>query len=155
MVPNIVLMDIDNTLANMDHRLHYFDRSEMDWDEFENQAAYDLPIVPTIQIAQRLRSAGCLIWCWSGRTTRIEGVTKLWLKKNCVPCDQLLLRSPELAKVESAEATKLRWLTEGPIPRDRVICGFDDDPKVIAVLRDKGGLLMMRVVRPLDGSDSK
>lgn len=148
MTPNIVLFDIDNTLANMDHRIHYFARDEMDWDEFEDQCIYDLPIEPTITMARACKALGKQVWCWSGRTERIRSQTEVWLRNNGVPFDQLLLRTKEVAQSEPTEMTKLRWLQNGPVPEDRVICAFDDDPTVVKVLREKGKLLVYRVVRP-------
>lgn len=148
MIPNIVLFDIDNTLADMDHRIHYMERDVVDWDEFEDQALYDPPIMPTIMTAQAWKAAGKQVWCWSGRTERIRGLTEVWLRTNGVPFEQLLLRTREMAEKEPPETSKLRWLTQGPVPRDRVICAYDDDPSVIKVLRKQGHLHMYQVVRP-------
>lgn len=148
MNPNIVLFDIDNTLANCDHRLHYFEREEMNWDEFEDQAVYDLPIQPIITTAQAYKALGKQVWCWSGRTERIRTITETWLRTNGVPFEQLLLRSKDVAAREPAETTKLRWLNDAPVPKDRVICAYDDDPRVVKVLREQGKILVNRVVRP-------
>lgn len=148
MQPNIVLFDIDNTLADMDHRLHYLNRDDPNWNEFEDQAHLDTPIMPTIITAQSYKAAGKQVWCWSGRTDRIKGVTEQWLHDHNVPFDQLLLRSQQQAESEPTEMTKLNWLLHGPVPADRVICAFDDDPTVVRVLRDHGGLLVYYVKRP-------
>ena len=146
MTPNIVLFDIDNTLANMDHRLHYLDRGHVDWVEFENEAIYDQPIVETIKMAQACNALGLQVWCWSGRSERIRKVTEVWLKTNAVPYQQLLLTPVD--NKTPMPLVKLRWLDNAPVPRDRVICAYDDDPNVVNVLRERGKLLVYRVVRP-------
>jgi FMN phosphatase YigB (HAD superfamily) len=148
MEPNIVLFDIDNTLADMDHRLHYFKRDEMDWDEFEDQCIYDQPIMPTILVARAFKAFGKQVWCWSGRTERIRSQTEVWLRNNGVPFEQLLLRPKAVAVAEPTETTKLKWLTVSPVPQDRVICAYDDDPRVVKVLREQGKILVNRVMRP-------
>lgn len=148
MTPNIILFDIDNTLADCDHRLHYVQREEVNWREFEQQCVYDTPIVPTILAAQAYKAMGKQVWCWSGRSTDIQRETEIWLRVNNVPFDQLLLRPPEVAKAEPTEYTKLRWLLDAPIPRERVICAYDDDANVVKVLREKGKLQVFQVRRP-------
>jgi len=146
MTPNIILFDIDNTLANMDHRAHYLQREHVDWVEFEQQAIYDPPIIETIMAAQAYKAVGKQVWCWTGRTERIRSLTETWLLNHGVPFSQLLMKP--VGNEEPTELTKLNWLNNAPVPRDRVICAYDDDPRVIQVLREKGGLLVMRVVRP-------
>jgi FMN phosphatase YigB (HAD superfamily) len=148
MTPNIILFDIDQTLADNDHRLHYMQRDEVDWDEFEDQCIYDQPIMETIMMAQAWKALGKQVWCWTGRTDRVRSQTEVWLRNNGVPFDQLLTRSVAEAQSTPAAMTKLRWLTVSPVPRDRVVCAYDDDPGVVKVLREKGKLLVYKVVRP-------
>jgi hypothetical protein len=146
MQPNIVLFDIDNTLADMDHRLHYMDREVVDWDEFEDEAVYDQPIRPSIMCAQAWNAMGKQVWCWSGRRERIRGITETWLRFHGVPYTQLLLKPDE--EETPAALVKLRWLTQSPVPQERVICAFDDDPRVVKVLREKGKIQVFQVMRP-------
>jgi FMN phosphatase YigB (HAD superfamily) len=146
MALNIVLFDIDNTLADMDHRLHYMERETVDWDEFEDQCIYDQPIMSTIIAAQALRALGKQVWCWTGRRERIRSQTEVWLRNNGVPFEQLLMKPT--SEETPTELLKLRWLQQGPVPSDRVICAYDDDPQVVKVLREQGKLLVFRVVRP-------
>lgn len=148
MTPNIVLFDIDQTLADNDHRLHYINRDTVDWEEFEDQCIYDFPITPSILCAQAWKTLGKQVWCWSGRTERIRSQTEVWLRNNGVPFEQLILRTQEVAEKEPSETTKLRWLTQGPVPRDRVICAYDDDARVVKTLTEKGKILVYKVVRP-------
>src|ERR1700676_754599 len=143
MTPNIVLFDVDNTLANMDHRLHYMEREHVDWDEFEDEAVYDAPIIPTIVAAQAYKAMGKQVWCWTGRRERIRSLTEVWLRINGVPFEQLLMKPMD--EETPTELLKLRWLQHGPVPSDRVICAYDDDPTVVKVLREKGNLLVFRV----------
>ena len=152
MEPNIVLFDIDNTLADIDHRLHYLKRDYVDWFEFEGQCVYDQPILPVIEMAKAFKAQGKQVWCWTGRTDEIRPGTEAWLRRYGVPFEQLLMRPASVeVHTESVPETKLRWLLHGPIPRDRVLCAVDDDPEVIKLLREEGGLLVLRVVRPKEG----
>ena len=134
MKPNIILFDVDNTLADMSHRVHYLSREDIDWDEFESQAVFDSPILPTIWTAQAYKHAGCQVWIWTGRSDKIEDITKAWLRNYKVPVDQLIMR-PYGEEMPTSEL-KVRWLKE-VVPQDRVICAYDDDPKVIERLKQQ------------------
>lgn len=143
---NIVMFDLDNTIRNMDHRLHYLHRANIDWREFEEQCQYDLPILPTIVLMRALRTAGKQIWIWTGCSDHVRTMTTVWLHRHQVPYDQLLMK-PVAMEDTPALTLKLRWLKDAPVPEDRVICAFDDDPSVVKGLR-KAGVLVYQVVRP-------
>lgn len=142
---NIVLCDIDNTIADMDHRLHMLDRSSIDWREFEEQAVYDQPIMPTIVLLRALKTAGKQIWLWTGRSDHIKAETKVWLHRHQVPYDQLLMKP--VASEETTISLKRRWLKESPVSDDRVIFAVDDDPSIVKMLREEG-VLVLQVRRP-------
>lgn len=147
MTPNIVLFDVDNTLASMDHRIPLLNRDEPDWDAFEDQAYLDTPIWPTIRMAQACKHSGLQVWIWTGRTDRIREMTTQWLNDNKVPFDQLLMRTKEQAEAGPAEHWKLQTLLN-VVPGGRVICAYDDDPNVVRVLREHGHILVYQVKRP-------
>lgn len=50
---SFVVFDLDGTLSNIDHRLHYIQRppSEKDWAAFFAACENDLPIGPMIRVA--------------------------------------------------------------------------------------------------------
>jgi hypothetical protein len=142
---NIVLFDIDGTIANIDHRLHYLRRENIDWTEFESQCEYDLPIPATVAMLRALSQSGKQIWLWTGRTVGVEAMTKIWLERHSIPYHQLLMR-PEGTFLNAASLKK-RWLNDSPVPKERVICAFEDEPRIVEMLTGEG-LTVFHVCRP-------
>lgn len=142
---NLILFDLDGTIANIDHRLHYLSRENINWNEFEEQSEYDLPIVPTVVMMHALSQSGRQVWIWTGRSSHVESMTKVWLARHGIPYHQLLMR-PKGTEL-STMALKKRWLNDAPVPRERVICAYDDDPMIIRGLKNEG-LLVFGVNRP-------
>ena len=66
-----------------------------------------------------------------------------WLRDNAIVCDQLLMR-PDIAN-ESFHDFKLRML-ESVIPKDRVVCVFEDNP-ITAEDMTIAGFTVCRVMR--------
>ena len=77
---NIILCDIDGTVANNDHRQHFLE-GKKDWDGFFNALDKDQPIYPIIdKIIEENKSGKELIFL-TGRPERYKDRTKTWLKK--------------------------------------------------------------------------
>jgi phosphoglycolate phosphatase-like HAD superfamily hydrolase len=134
MTKSIVLFDLDGTIADNSHRLHYFDRSTMNWDEYEEQCIYDPPFESTITMMKALKFVNKQVWIWTGRSDHVIKETQTWLHRMNVPYDQLIMR-PTLDSTPNA-MLKLRWLLESPVPLDRVICAYDDDVRVAKALSE-------------------
>lgn len=143
----IVLFDLDNTIASMDHRLHLLDNDPVDWDAFEAECVNDTPIESTIEILNALHEEGHQCWVWTGRSDGVREQTVKWLADNGVEYYQLLMR-PHGLDIPTTELKK-RWLDDDPVPRRKVLCAFDDDPRIIKMLR-KEGVTSYQVVRPED-----
>jgi hypothetical protein len=148
-VKNIVLWDLDNTIRNIDHRLHYLKREDINWREFEEQCVYDLPIMPTIVMMRAVKALGKLNWIWTGCSDHVKAETEVWLHRHQVPYDQLIMKSLENDEETPVLSLKKRWLNVGPVIKERVICAFDDDPSIVKGLRNEG-LLVYQVVRPTE-----
>ena len=77
---NIILCDIDGTVANNDHRQHFLE-GKKDWDGFFNALDKDQPIYPIIdKIIEENKSRKEIIFL-TGRPERYKDLTKTWLKK--------------------------------------------------------------------------
>lgn len=144
---NIYLFDIDGTLADNSHRLHYMKRSEIDWAEFERGCVNDIPIEATCTIAAMAAATEHQVWLWTGRTENVRKETEEWLRKAGVWFDQLLMRPVD--EIVSNAMLKERWLKD-VVPGDRVICAFEDEGSVVSMLRDQG-ILVLQVKQPTEG----
>ena len=81
MEKNIVLCDIDGTIANNDHRQHFLE-GKKDWDGFFGELINDSPIMPVIEkINQEVNNGNKIIFI-TGRPERYRYSTNLWLKEN-------------------------------------------------------------------------
>ena len=77
---NIILCDIDGTVANNDHRQHFLE-GKKDWDGFFSELSNDIPIYPIIEKIKKHQSEGKDIVFLTGRPERYRVETESWLKK--------------------------------------------------------------------------
>src|SRR6185437_285247 len=73
------VFDIDGTLADLTHRLHFIQRDPKDWNAFFAAASRDKPIMPICDLARRISSV-CPIVLVSGRSDRVRTETDYWIK---------------------------------------------------------------------------
>ena len=77
---NIILCDIDGTVANNDHRQHFLE-GKKDWDGFFDALDKDEPIYPIINKVIEENNSGREIIFITGRPERYRSTTHAWLKK--------------------------------------------------------------------------
>lgn len=83
---SVYIFDLDGTLANIDHRLHYLDRN--DWDGFFQACDKDEPVQNIIQILLDLSEFN-EVQIWSGRSAVVEAKTLEWLDTH-IKADHIL-----------------------------------------------------------------
>lgn len=76
-----VVFDVDGTLADATHRLHFLAHSPKKWDEFFSCMDVDPVIEPVAAIARAFRGRTHLV-CVSARPQRTASSTKAWMKKH-------------------------------------------------------------------------
>src|SRR5262245_43994353 len=98
--PNIVIADLDGTIALIEHRRHWLDAdrhpdmtSDERWRQFFAECVKDLPNTPVIHTLQALQYAGYYIHVFSGRSDEVRGQTIDWLEAFDVPYDHLRMRA--------------------------------------------------------------
>ena len=142
---NIVIFDLDGTLALIDKRrdLATKDNGKMDWAKFFNPDNIDLdtPNQTVIDMANLLHSQGYLIYIFSGRSDKTEDATKDWLDKHNVNYDLLQMR-PQGLLYKPDNDLKQDWLNV--IKKDTVAMVFDDRNQVVDMWR-KNGLTTFQV----------
>ena len=89
----VIICDIDWTVANLEHRLHYIKQEKKDHDSFYANVKNDTPIVQTIEIVRSLKESWYTIVMMSGRRNQTCEDTEAWLDNYNVPYDYLLMRS--------------------------------------------------------------
>jgi phosphoglycolate phosphatase-like HAD superfamily hydrolase len=138
----IVICDIDGTIADLTHRLHYIQGETKDWDSFFAACGDDTPHEDVIDLV-RLIPHDMPIYLFSGRSDTTRAATEAWLEQNNVPYDQLRMRKAGDYRPDyEVKADMLRGLTP-----DDVWFILDDRDQVVNMWRDKG----FRVLQVADG----
>ena len=78
----LYIFDLDGTLADITHRLHYIQQDKKDWRGFFAACVDDAPILPTIRTLQALHKSGADVWIWSGRSDECKAQTVKWLQRH-------------------------------------------------------------------------
>ena len=132
----LYIFDIDGTLADLTHRLHYIAKPNPRWDKFNASISYDTPIQPTITTCQVLREWAD-VWYFTGRMdihkSRVD--TEAWLSKHVIGGDPNVTmralndtRPDDIIKQEMLD----RMLDED---RNRLVAVFDDRQRVVDMWR--------------------
>lgn len=134
---DIVLFDLDGTLADIKHRLHLIECDKPDWPSFYRSCVSDT-VIEHMQMIWDLfeRDQKYKLWIVSGRSDEVRGYTVDWLLHHAFRWDRLIMR-PAGDYTKDCDL-KLRWLQDGTIPKDRVICVFEDRSQVVNMWREQG-----------------
>lgn len=74
----IFLFDLDGTLADIKHRLHYLEKPNKSWQKFEKACVDDSLNMPVASVFNAVRLVS-KIWIWTGRTDSVREETVSWL----------------------------------------------------------------------------
>lgn len=141
----IALIDIDGTLANIQHRLHFivapyldqFDDFKKDWHGFHEACIYDEPIEKMITLVNHMYENYEIILI-TGRMERNRQATIEWLAKHDLAFDHLYMRKDDDYRQDYV--VKPGLLTEAEIKRTAF--AIDDRNQVIDMWRDMGILAL-------------
>ena len=146
------IVDIDGTLANIDHRLHHIqgvhdvktadESKKVDWDAFHSECHLDEPILPTCAVVRELADADWCIILVTGRGSGNREVTEKWLERYDVPYNLLLMRkegdhSPDV----EVKAAWLEMIRNGQlsVPGMNYPClAIEDRARVVKLWRELG-----------------
>jgi len=129
------IFDIDGTVADLEHRLHFAKVKPKNYRKFFQLAPLDTPIQPIIDIAKTLSTTHKIVYC-TGRSEEIRDVTIKWLKDFGLPNDGLYMRpigdnSPDyILKIELLKLIR----ADGFDP----VAAFDDRSRVVDAWRKAG-----------------
>jgi hydroxymethylpyrimidine pyrophosphatase-like HAD family hydrolase len=132
----IYLFDIDGTIADCQHRIHFI--AKKDWRGFFGAVNLDSPIWPVIQTLKLLKSAGATIILMSGRSDECRSATEDWLEKWGVKYHALYMRKAgdhrpdNIVKEYMLEKVGKEW------DLAQIMAIFDDRDQVVKMYRAKG-----------------
>ena len=144
---NVILCDIDGTIANIDHRRPHVMGKKKDFKTFNALQYKDTLIESTVRVLEAITMReGLQVLYVSGRSEEYRGLTERWLFDNLRGRKLLhtgLLMRPEGDYRCDAEVKEEIYLTKIK-PRYKVFMVFDDRNKVVDMWR-KHGLVCQQV----------
>jgi hypothetical protein len=159
----IIICDLDGTIANVQHRLHYIKNADgtkkkhkdTDWNSFHKACVDDEPYKDVIEILQSLvlgMGNGCNVcgaverefYFFSGRNEAVRSETIEWLKRH-VPITEdwhweLYMRSEGDRRPDTT--VKYEMMYELKIMPEDVLCILDDRQSVVDMWRANGFRVM-------------
>lgn len=136
---NIIVVDIDGTIAKVGDRLKYLQQEKKDWDSFYEHCDEDKPIREVIAVVETLANSGYkLVFC-TGRRKSVRKKTREWIRRHMVlhnPSYKLLMR-PDGDHRHDTEV-KPEILAKSRYTPDRVLCVFEDRDSMVAKWRELG-----------------
>lgn len=89
----LVLFDIDGTLADIEHRRHYVQCNKPDWGKFFKHMGDDAPNAPVVGLYNALKASGHYdLVIVSARPDDNRKITEQWLVWNGIEFDLLIMR---------------------------------------------------------------
>lgn len=141
MIQDIIVFDIDGTIADLNHRVHHVNGKYKDWNAFNSGLHLDEPIDEMIEINNQLYASRFPIFLCSGRSEDQRKVTEEWLSTNGVSYEKLFMRPSGDYRPDHIikEEMLKQWQADGYQP----FIIFDDRPTVVEMWR-KNGLYVLQ-----------
>ncbi len=144
---NIIICDLDGTLADITHRLHFIQRDptappdpswKQDWPAFHKACTGDAPIDDTLRVLEALtHNKEYDLWIVTGRSEAARPETEAWLAKHLRYWDRLVMRP--VGDYTPDHLLKHLWCLNGHIPpAPRILCVFEDRERVVDMWRKLG-----------------
>lgn len=133
---DVVIFDIDGTLADITHRLHHINGDgKKDWDAFHAACVEDEPILEIIVVAQALSDIYSL-HIVSGRMDTVRAETRRWLLNQRLVFEHLWMRKAGDYRPDYEIKLEILGLIRkcGYNP----ILAFDDRQQVVDMWRSEG-----------------
>ncbi len=131
-----VVFDLDGTLADCRHRVHFVRDGNRDWKSFFAACVEDLPIRTTIAALNAHYDAGHRVEIWSARSDEVRKETIGWLVAQKI--DPALLAHMRSAGDYTPDVDlKRSWLL-ALHPDERPDIVYDDRQRVVDMWRDEG-----------------
>ena len=138
---NNIIVDLDGTLAVIDHRLHLVEGTEKDWHGFFRACVDDKPNRDIIETVGRLAYSGSstenlVVHIFSGRSAEVHRETVEWLDRHLHFSYSLDMRP--IGDHRPDDVLKKEMVNGKGLTPDNVLCIFDDRKSVVDMWRREG-----------------
>ena len=134
-----VVFDLDGTLADLQHRLHFIQGpGKKDYDRFFRACAQDKPIAALCAVYRALHSQGHRLEVWTGRSEMVRDQTYWWFNSHRLPLPRVLKMRPVKNHVPDT-VLKEGWLTDDfKTEAMNIDLVFEDRARVVDMWRSYG-----------------
>lgn len=133
-----IIVDLDGTLADNDHRQRLYHTYPRDWDAINHASKFDRPHEWCIEIVRLFAMNNYKIIFLTGRAEESRGVTEEWLMRHIGPAvDYSLLMRADGDKREDTDVKSEIYLAKIAPFFDVLFC-IDDRRPVVDMWRDMG-----------------
>jgi hypothetical protein len=134
MVEEIVIFDIDGTLADVSERVHHINKKPKNWDAFFQGIPQDKAIRSMVRLCNILYASGIKIILCSGRSDQYRSETVEWMAQQGVNYHELLLRRNNDRR---SDVVVKREMLAG-IDRSQILFVVEDRSGVVEMWRSEG-----------------
>lgn len=90
----VILFDMDGTLADIRHRRKFLDQAKPNWRKFNDKMGEDAPNIPIVTLYKTLWQSGNYeVIIVTGRNEQYRRITEQWLTWNDIPFGRMLMRA--------------------------------------------------------------
>jgi FMN phosphatase YigB (HAD superfamily) len=130
----IVIFDIDGTLADVSERIHHVRKKPKNWPAFFEGMAQDKAIHSMVRLCNILYASGIRIVLCSGRNEEHRAQTVEWLAGQGVKYHDLLLRRSN----DRRSDTEVKRELLGTLDKSKILFVVEDRSRVVEMWRSEG-----------------
>lgn len=134
MTEEIVIFDIDGTLADVSERIHHVRKKPKNWNAFFQGMAQDKAIHSMVRLCNLLYASGIQIVLCSGRSEEHRQQTVDWLTQQGVNYHNLVLRKDNDRRQDSV--VKREMLAH--LDKTKILFVVEDRSRVVEMWRSEG-----------------
>lgn len=135
-----VIVDLDGTIFDLSHRLHFIQNKPTNWPAFFRAADKDEPITDVLEVLYSLLAAGYHLVFITGRSDMIEDITRVAIEQVELGSEvELYMRKEGDHREDSI--VKLELLNRAfpePEDKDTILGIFEDRQQVVDMYRAQG-----------------
>jgi phosphoserine phosphatase len=136
---DLIIFDLDGTLALDYHRASFLRQTPKDWTSYFALCHLDFPNHPLVSTYRALLADGHFVEIWTGRAGEYRAQTEEWIKSHLGPVPDRLRMRPVGDRMDDNEL-KRSWLAEARSAGDQVVLVFEDRRRVVEMWREEGVL---------------
>ena len=134
MTDEIVIFDIDGTLADVSERIHHVRNKPKNWNAFFQGMAQDKAIHSVVRLCNILYASGIQIILCSGRSEEHREQTVEWLAQQGVNYHDLLLRKNN----DRRSDTEVKRELLANLDKSKILFVVEDRSRVVEMWRSEG-----------------